>query len=280
MGYKARFDDVYDRPDPRAYFRALHPLDYQTPRHGQRVFQTLLEARRATHPQHAATVLDLCCSYGVNAALLNYDLRLEDLYARYLSPELASYSSRELAALDRGFFAARVLPGAAPLVGVDVAGDAVSYALAVGLLDRGFAENLETAGPSPTLRTSLAKLALITVTGGIGYISQPTFRAVLECTSTVPWVAAFCLRTVSYEPIAEVLSCYGMVTEKLTGRTFPQRRFASDAERQHALDGLARAGVDPSGKEACGYYHTELFVSRPARDVVRVPLERLLDGAM
>ncbi len=280
MEHKARFDHVYDRPDPRAYFRTLHALDYQTPQHGQRVFQALVEARRAARADDRMTVLDLCCSYGINAALLNYEMSLEDLYARYLSPELADVASGELAALDRPFFAGRRRPGALPLVGVDVAARAVGYALEVGLLDRGFAENLETAEPSATLRRSLAQLGLVTVTGGIGYVSQPTFRRVMDCASTLPWVAAFVLRMVSYEPIAETLSSYGLVTEKLTARTFRQRRFVSEAERRYALDELLRAGVDASGKEARGYYHTELFVSRPAQDVAEVPLERLLNGAI
>jgi hypothetical protein len=36
-----------------------------------------------------ATVLDICCSYGINAALLNHHVTLEELYDRYTSPKLS-----------------------------------------------------------------------------------------------------------------------------------------------------------------------------------------------
>ncbi len=277
---KERFDDIYDRSDPRAYFRTLRPLNYQIPHHAQRTFRALLEARRATQGEgHPTTVLDLCCSYGINSALLNYELTLEDLYERYASPKTAGLTSSELAALDRAFFATRRRPSATRSVGVDLATNAVHYALQVGLLDEGFGENLENAAPSPDLQAALACADLITVTGGIGYISQRSFQRILDYASEPPWVVAFVLRMVSYEPIAETLSRYGLVTEQLTTCTFPQRRFANAEERQYALDELERAEVDVSGKEACGYYHSQLFVSRPAWDAAELSLESLLSRA-
>lgn len=274
---KARFDDIYDRPDPRAYFGTLRPLSYQIPHHSQRVFRLLMEARRKTRStEHPTSVLDLCCSYGINAALLNYELTLEDLYTHYASPRVAGLTSSELAALDRAFFAARRRPRAARSVGVDLASNAVGYALQVGLLDEGFAENLENVAPSPALRSAISDVDLVTVTGGIGYISQRSFQRILDCASEPPWVVAFVLRMVSYEPIAETLSRYGLVTEQLPNCTFPQRRFANAEERLYALDELERAGVDVSGRESCGYYHSQLFVSRPAWDAAEQSLESLL----
>lgn len=274
---KARFDDIYDRSDPRAYFQRLRTLDYQIPHHAQRVFQALMEARRETYGEgNAQSVLDLCCSYGINAALLNHELRLEDLYARYASRELAHLSSFELAPLDRAFFTARRRAIVPHTVGVDAAVNAVGYALEVGLLDVGFAENLENTEPSSALEAAVARVGLVTVTGGIGYISQRSFQRILDCVTHPPWIAAFVLRMVSYAPIAETLSRYGLVTEKLATRSFPQRRFANAEERQYALDELARAGMDVTGKEASGYYHAELFVSRPAWDAAEVSLESLL----
>ncbi len=278
---KASFDDIYDRPDPRAYFETLRRLDYQVPQHAQRVFRTLTEARHETYgEENPQSLLDLCCSYGINAALLYHELSLDDLYAHYASREVGSLSSFELAALDRAFFAGRRRPGARGAIGIDAAANAVRYALQVGLLDEGFAENLESSEPSPALRAAIARAGLITVTGGIGYISQRTFQRILDCVTEPPWIAAFVLRMVSYEPIAATLSRYGLVTEKLATRTFPQRRFASSEERQYALDELATAGADVTGKEASGYYHAELFVSRPAWDAAEVSLESLLGGAI
>ncbi|MFI9781774.1 hypothetical protein ACIHCV_45615 [Streptomyces sp. NPDC051956] len=45
------------------------------------------------------------------------------------------------------------------------------YALAVGPLDEAYDENLEHHQPSPRLRRAVADTGLITVTGGVGYIT-------------------------------------------------------------------------------------------------------------
>jgi hypothetical protein len=270
---KANFDDIYDRADPRAYFCELAALDYEVPRHGQQVFRGVLDTLAARDP----TVVDLCCSYGINAALLGHDLELSDLYDRYCGEQTTGLSRDELVAADRAFYAARRCPDAPTVIGVDVASQAVDYALDVGLLDTGAAEDLEQHDPSPELAREVARADLITVTGGIGYITERTFERVLDCTSPDrrPWVAGLCLRTVPYTPIAAALARKGLVTERLEGRTFPQRRFADQQERDYALRTLVTRGIDPQGKESEGAYHVEVYLSRPAVAVAQQPINAM-----
>ena len=104
---KANFDHVYDLPDPRGYFMTLGTLDYRAPEHGSHVFSSLLRSMRRDD-EVAPRILDLCCSYGVNAALLKCDLTLDDLYARYGSKDLRDLSCEELAAADSDFYAGRL----------------------------------------------------------------------------------------------------------------------------------------------------------------------------
>lgn len=210
-GAMTPFDGIYDQPDPRAYFRELRPWEYQTPHHAQPVFRRMLTACRPAGP---ATVLDLCCSYGINAALLNHELTLEDLYAHYTSPQATELTTAELIEWDRAYYAAHRRPDPARVIGLDAAPHAVSYARAVGLLDEGFAENLETAPPSPALRQAARHTRLITVTGGASFLTPLTFEPLLDCVHGPVWVAAFVLRTHSYRRIAECLEPYGLRTEK------------------------------------------------------------------
>ncbi|MEC3981943.1 class I SAM-dependent methyltransferase [Amycolatopsis sp. H20-H5] len=270
---KTSFDDIYDSPDPRSYFRTLDPLDYQIPHHANAVFRTLLDKRGNT----GGAVVDLCCSYGINATLLNHDLTLHELYARYCAEPAAGLSPTELLATDREFFRrARRRSGVVRSVGIDAAANAVSYAVDAGMLDEGFAENLELAAPSSALRAAVADTQLITVTGGVGYIGAQTFERLLDCMPRPAWVAAFVLRTVPYQEIADGLRRFGLVTEKVTTRTFLQRRFSDAEEQRHALEDLAYLGTSPEGKEMTGFYHTELYVSRPAADIAEMPLAELL----
>jgi hypothetical protein len=285
---KANFDLVYGLEDPREYFGAFEELDYCIPQHGQRVFSTLIEARReAGHngPGERPTgVVDVCCSYGINAALLKYETTLNVLYARYGSEELAGLSSKELAEADAAFYGERMRKAAPEIVGLDVISNAVSYGVRSGILDAGFAENLEENEPTEALRRAVSGADLVTVTGGVGYISERTFGRLLGCMmegpeGRIPWVAVFVLRWVSYEEVSNLLSEYGLVTEKLASHTFTQRRFANDAEREYVLEELAKMGVDTAGKEEEGWHHTDFYLSRPS-DEAEISLETLLEPVL
>lgn len=274
---KASFGHIYDRQDPREYFKTLGSMDYRIPDHGQRLFGALVERQREDG-EDPVNVVDLCCSYGINAALLKYDVTLDDLYERYCSEELGALSGDELAEGDAAYYAGRVKEAAPRVTGLDVAENAVSYALKAGLLDAGATEDLENDQPSETLRRAVSDADLLTVSGGIGYISERTFDALLGCVGggATPWVAALALRWVSYEEISGVLGGYGLVTEKLQGHTFEQRSFADEAEREYVCRELRGMGVDTSGKEDEGSYHAEFYLSRPAEQVAGTSVEELL----
>ncbi|MBF6051666.1 hypothetical protein GO002_07145 [Streptomyces eurocidicus] len=266
------FDEIHDRPDPRDYFQALGPWEYRTPHHAQDVFRRLAGACGGP----SATVVDLCCSYGNNAALLNHDVTLDDLYARYASAEIAGLGTGELIEADRKFYRARRRPRASRVVGLDIAANAVGYARAVGLLDAGFAVNLETTPPGPELRRELRGARLLTVTGGASFLTGRSLGAVLDHADGPVWVAAFVLRTYPYRPVASALAARGLRTEKLTTRTFPQRRFTGPDEQRYAVEAVAAAREDPRGRETEGWFHTALYVSRPTADAEAEPLAKLL----
>ena len=272
---KASFGHIYDLRDPREYYRTLGGMNYRAPEHGQRLFSTLIEKRR--NGNGPVNVVDLCCSYGVNAALLKYDVVLDDLYERYSSNELPLFGD-ELAEADAAYYAGRQRKAAPRVVGVDVAGNAVSYALKAGLLDAGSGEDLENEPPSEALRREVSNADLFTVTGGIGYISERTFDRLLGCVEggRYPWIAVLALRWVSYGKISEVLEKYGLVTEKLEGYTFEQRRFANEEERDYVCRELGRLGIDVVGKESEGSYHAEFYLSRPAEQVSEASVEELV----
>ncbi|MET9323854.1 hypothetical protein ABZX75_27285 [Streptomyces sp. NPDC003038] len=261
---KSGFDELYDQPDPRTYFAGLRPLDYRIPHHAQPHFRSAV-ARLGGDGAEPVTVLDVCSSYGINAALLKYDVTLEELYARYTGPATGGLSTRELIDADKEFYASRRREDAGPLtvVGLDVSRRAVGYGCAVGLLDAAYAENLERNPASGELAAALAPVRLITVTGGIGYIGPRTFETLLTHAGPGVWVAAFALRSIDYGPFAAVLERHGLCT-RTSGHTFPQRRFTDAAEQQRAVEHVRAMGLDPAGRESEGHYHAVLHASRPA----------------
>lgn len=275
---KANFDDIYDQPDPRGYFNALGDLSYSIPQHAHPVFVQVLRARQGAATQQMS-VLDVGCSYGLNAALLRCDLSMQDLFDHYSDRRLAQLSPEELAATDRSFYRDRRRAASPRVLGIDLASRALAYAEAVGLLDASWAQNLESEEPSAGLTAGMADVDLITSTGCVGYVTEKTFGRLLDAApDDPPWVATFVLRMFDYSQIAAVLAERGLVTERLEGVTFEQRRFASPHEQASARAAVQERGLDPRGKEDDGWFHTEFFLSRPAGDA-GVPIADLLAGA-
>ncbi|MGW2999677.1 hypothetical protein [Streptomyces sp. NPDC001155] len=260
-GGKSRFDDIYDRPDPRAYFGRLAPLEYEIPHHAQPVFRQAAAERTALGDGPA--VLDLCCSYGINAALLNHDVTLAELYERYTSPAHRTMSTAELTAQDKEFYTKRRRPDAVPVFGLDVSAPAVHYAVEVGLLDDAFTDDLEQGSPGPGLSRALTEVGLITLTGGGSYITARTFTALLDGVRRPVWVSAFVLRTVSYRPIIRALAAHGLSTTVDVARTYPQRLFTDEREQRYAIAAVQALGADPAGREEKGRFHTLRYESRP-----------------
>jgi hypothetical protein len=251
-------------------------LEYTIPQHGADIFAQLLKVRGAGDG-HPPKVLDLCCSYGVVATLLRTDLKMRDLYAHYREAATRSLSFEQLAAADQLLLLEHFRADAPRVFGLDVARNAVNYAVAIGALDAGVVENLEREAPSTRLSALMSGVDLITTTGGVGYVTHRTFDRLLEVSSGSVWVAAFCLRTYDYAPIAQALRTHGLATEKVT-RTFPQRRFTGPTEKRWAISQVRSRGVDSTGKEDDGFFHADLYLSRPSNEASTTPLAKMLPG--
>lgn len=272
---KASFDNIYDQPDPRGYFSVLGALDYMVPDVAEPVIRQILRARQKRSGQ-APTVLDVGCSYGINAVVHRCPLSFRHLRLRYANPNMAAVDPQELAQLDRHYYSSWPQISAARFVGLDASAPAVRYAVSVGLLDAGLIANFEVDAPRPEDRRALREVDVVLSTGCVGYVTEKTFAAILDCTDQPPWIISFVLRMFPYEAIAAVLAERGLVTERLAGATFVQRRFRDLTEFSNCLSTLEKLGLDTAGLEAEGRFQAELFVSRPREDVAAAPLGKMV----
>lgn len=274
---KANLDDIYDQPDPRAYFRALKELRYNIPGAAKLVFQRLIAQLRA-RSNDTVRILDLGCSYGVNAALLKHDLSMLELYDHWGPAHLADASTEQVVECDRRYFAGLDEAKDIEVIGLDQAENAVEFAEEVGLLDGGFAVNLEQEPLPGPAQEELAGVDLVVSTGCIGYVTEKTFERLLPTVTQgqPPWMANFVLRMFPFEPIAKTLSDRGYVTEKLEGQTFVQRQFASAQEQEQVLEQLREQRIDPTGKETEGHLLAEFYLSRPISERAGASIEELV----
>ncbi|KAF6811678.1 methyltransferase type 12 [Colletotrichum musicola] len=257
----ADFNSIYNRPDPRAYFSALKPLEYQVPQHALPFVERVLEL--SASGGKTRKVLDVCCSYGINAALIRCDVDLDEL-AEYDASSEAS-PREEQVVRDKAFFEKKLRRPEVEVCGLDVAPEAVRYGIDTGLMSRAWAQDLETSHPSPALTHGLHDVEVVVCTGGEGYISAKTFDRVISCIANPEnlWIVSFVLRVYEFDEIAEMLKQkWGPVTEKIGGRAFRQRMFVDGEERRGAVEVLRRKGRDARLEEG-GWFWAEGFVCRP-----------------
>lgn len=274
---KANFDDIYVSADPRRYFSVLGQLDYIIPHLAQPVFDQLIQAR-AEQQDEPVTVLDLGCSYGVNGALMKYALGYDAIRERYTSPHLQSVPHHELIAHDRAFYRAWPNNPGVRVIGLDVSENAVRYAEASGAVDIGYALDLERNDPSPEQAEQLARADIIVSTGCVGYVTSKTFHRLAKIArkGRPAWVASFVLRMFPHRAIEQTLAEQGLVTERFEAATFVQRRFATLEEMDRTVRAVESLGLDPYGREADGFFHADLFISRPQQEIDRLPLRDIV----
>ena len=256
---KADFTQLYDRPDPRDYLHTMSALDYRIPQLAVPTFDAVIAHTGAS------TILDVCCSYGINASQLRFQPDLDTLAARYTRTELATIHTDALIARDRAYFAAHPRGNQLQVLGLDISAPAIGYAIRAGLLTAGWAENLETSDPSPSLCSGLRNVELIISTGGVGYVGKSTFNRLLDSLAHPDrlWAAIYVLRMFDYTEIADTFAQYDLVTEQLPNRRLRQRRFVDRAEHEAANHDVRLRGLDPIGWESEGWYYADCYLTRP-----------------
>ena len=272
---KTDFSATYDRPTPETYYRTLQGLDYRTPELARPFIRRCLDLVRKTFRNRQPRVIDLCCGYGANAALLNHDVDMDDLYDRYTNWPAPGLSKRAMIEGDRRLFTARrKSPQEAEVIGVDVAANALAYAKDAGLLTEALPLNLEHDDPDARTRALFGGADMVTVTGGLSYIGRATFERVLDCFPDYrrPWIVWFPLRHVNFDGVADTLAQFGMKTKRVA--TLPHRRMTDASERKIVLQQLKEAGLDPND-EKVGYLHAACMISRPAPSIEPVPCQAL-----
>ena len=277
--HRAQFVRVYNLDDPSPYFNAIGPADYRMP-------ATLAGALKAIHgPLCAARgagdtlrVLDFACGYGAIGALLRHDVSMAALYARYGARQWQPADARRYWADDIAFFAARRAETASfDIGGIDIAGNAVAYAAALGFVDRAFPENLVDDAPSDGLARFLDGVHLVVESGALGVLLPAAFARVLDCAGdeSPPWFL-YCPRPdVNWAALESLWVERGYRTESFLGTPV---RYRKPLEAQEGADMVRRARGFGKPDEAImqdGYFLVDMTLARPEADVGNPPVARL-----
>ncbi|RSN53543.1 methyltransferase type 12 [Amycolatopsis sp. WAC 04182] len=262
---KKNFDEEYVSEDPHAYYAAMRKVNYQIPQNANHFLVRVMDEIRTARRLSEVSVLDIGCSYGVNAALLKYELTLDVLYEYYAGDRRGS-SAQD----DRKFFSRFQERPGVRVHGIDISRQAIDYAREVRLLDSAIAVNLEEDSVPVNILQTLPKVDLIISTGCIGYVTHRTFARVLDhlAPAEPPWIAVTALRTLDFAVFEEHFERYGLFTERLAG-PLRQREIANGRERAAALAATdARCERNPTPEEL-GFLAADLYLSLPGADAAR-----------
>lgn len=260
---KHDFTMTYNRKWPYEYFREHLAVDYMIPDRAKNIFQKIFHEYRRVRKKTTLKVIDIGCSYGINAALLRTDLDLDDLYAAYLQP--GGSLSRRQEIEHRAFFRDCGLRDDIKFVGVDPSFRAVKYAQNLGLLEAGVTADLETRDLSVKERCALTDADIIISTGCVGYATERTFARVYDASATSrPWVVAFTMHPFSYDHIAAALGGFALETRVLDQLRQRQRRFSTPAERRAILTAMIKLGMENRLERTTGYVYASCYISAPS----------------
>ena len=277
--HAAHFERVYDLDDPSPYYATLRPADYRMP-------VALAGALKAIHGLLCAArgagdtlrVLDFACGYGAIGALLRHDVSMADLYARYGERNWEPADARRYWADDIAFFdARRAETEAFDIGGIDIAGNALAYAAAMGFVDRAFPENLVDDAPSDGLARFLRGVHLVVESGALGVLLPAAYARVLDYVGRErpPWFL-YCPRPdVNWSALERLWAERGYRTESFLPAPV---RYRKPLEAQERADMLRRAqgfGKPDKAIMQGGYFLVDMTLARPEVDVGNPPIARL-----
>ena len=274
-GEKHSFAPTYNLKWPNRYLDAHRTLDYVIPQNAKSVFERVVAACMRTRGKSSLKIVDIGCSYGINAALLKCSTTLDELYTETASPH-GVLRKRNIDS-HRGFFKARTRRHDLSFVGLDPASRAVDYALQVGLIDAAVNADLEAHDLVDSDRALLSDADLIISTGCVGYVTERTFaRLYPAIAESRPWVACFVMHPFVYHGIARMLDDHGLATTEIHAWRQRQRRFSTSREKRKVLASMKALDIDDRFERSTGYIYASFHLSVPRCEISSANLTEIL----
>ena len=270
VGVKHDFTDAYNAPSPRPLFKVYRNLDYKVPYHIEHFLAALTRFARRVNEAQSTRLVDIGCSYGINALMLKHGCRYTGIAETILDGD-GPDGSLQSALRGQGDAVKDM-----QVIGLDSSVNAIQFCEQGDLQDHSFCVNLELEEIPVEARKPLSSANFILSSGVYGYISEVTTRKLVLAVAEQEalWVCNFVLRPIDYSPTIRVLDTLGFATESAPV-LFPHRRFGSDAEREATIAFIRRSGNDPSPEIATNYLYTRLYISRSRKAVAGFPLAPL-----
>jgi len=272
-----RFDDIYNLPDCRAYYKAMHESQYSNADYAIKGFVPALNELQRIRGLEKPLVMDFASGYGIGALLMRHYITLEQVLDRYQAPKFMDATVENVIKWDQQWIDQnKHVHEPCSIFGIDVADQALQYGQAVGIFDSVFALDLQKEQPGEELSELIHNCDMIIEVGSVIHLLPGALDTILGlCGEILPWIVSSPIRGNESEESMKIMESAGLVVEAMPIPPFPHRMFMDEAEKERATKLVEERGFDTEGFESTGSYHAQLYIARPENECT--PLENWLD---
>jgi len=260
---KKDFTDIYTQKFPDSYLKEMKKLHYRIPDKTKPLYLSLAEhlVKKLSRP---INILDIGSSYGVNSALMKYDLEMSNLDDFFLQEDNTTLEK------SKQFFEKIPSNGNLNFYQIDISEPALQFSEQTKLCKKGICINLET-GNLPI--KEIPSFDMVIATGCIGYKAFSNLFELIkkqqskhpESKIDKPIFAFSVLRMFDMEKILKTFDYYDYTLVKIELNPIRQRRFFDIDEQNQTVSLLNNKGIDTIGFEDDGHFYANFYVASPKK---------------
>ncbi|AFS81093.1 hypothetical protein NKOR_06050 [Candidatus Nitrosopumilus koreensis AR1] len=266
LAVKKDFTNIYTQKLPNSYLKEMKRLDYRIPDKTKPLYLSIAK-QLFKKLSKKINILDIGSSYGINSALMKYDLKMSELDDFFLKQEPSTEQSKH-------FFENLSTDDMFDFYQIDISEPALKFSENTGLCKKGICVNLES-GDLPIKEIPSADM--IIATGCIGYIGYKAFSNLFELIKRQqsgsdldilekgPIFAFSVLRMFDMEKIEKTFDHFGYSLVKSDIKPIQQRMFSDSEEKHKTLSLLHSMGIDTKWLEDDGHFYADFYIASPKK---------------
>lgn len=263
---KKDFTDIYTQESPCGYLKEMKKLGYSISDSTKPLYNSIVEELGNTLSR-PINILDLGSSYGINSALMKYNLSMTELNNFFLTePEPTKKETKR-------FYEKYAGNDNMCFYQIDISTEALKFSEDMDLCEKGINVNLDDA--ELELLESLPKVDVVIATGCIGYIGYMAFVNLLKVIENrqansieskieynFPVFAFSVLRMFDMNDIKKTFERYNYSLVKSDMKPIIQRMFSDVKEKDETISILHKMGINTKEYEDDGNFYADFYVAK------------------
>ena len=263
---KKDFTDIYTQESPCGYLTEMKKLGYSISDSTKPLYNSIVEEleNKLSRP---INILDLGSSYGINSALMKYNLTMTELNNFFLTE--TEPTKKET----KQFYEKCTSDDKMCFYQIDISDEALKFSEEMGLCEKGIKVNLDDE--KLDLLELLPKVDVVIATGCIGYIGYMAFVNLLKVIKNrqsnsigdkteynSPIFAFSVLRMFDMNDIEKTFERYNYSIVKRDMKPIIQRKFSDIKEKDETVSILHGMGINTREYEDDGNFYADFYIAK------------------